>query len=115
MGASQISVAEAARGIPAIAAHSLELARLCREFHIRRLELFGSAARGALVEGRSDLDFLVEFHPLQPGEYATAFFAFKESLERLFDRPVDLVVTSAIRNPYFLESVERSKTLLYAA
>jgi uncharacterized protein len=74
---------------------------------------FGGAR--AFVEGRSDLDFLVELHPLQPGDYATAFFAFKESLEQLFARPVDLVVPSAIRNPYFLESVERSKTLLHAA
>jgi hypothetical protein len=33
----------------------------------------------------------------------------------LFKRPIDLVVESAIRNPYFLESVRLSKTLLYAA
>jgi predicted nucleotidyltransferase len=40
---------------------------------------------------------------------------FKEALEQLFGRSVDLVVPSAIRNPYFLESVERGKALLYAA
>ena len=38
-----------------------------------------------------------------------------EALEQLFQRPVDLVVESAIKNPYFRESVERSKALLYAA
>jgi predicted nucleotidyltransferase len=38
-----------------------------------------------------------------------------ESLEQLFGRSVDLVVTSAIKNSYFRESVERSKALLYAA
>jgi hypothetical protein len=57
----------------------------------------------------------VEFQPLQPGDYATAFFGFKEALERLFGRPVDLVVASAIRNPYFRRSIEQSKALLYAA
>ncbi len=63
----------------------------------------------------SDLDFLVEFEPLPAGEYSTAFFAFKEAMERLFGLPVDLVVPSAIRNPYFRQSVEQSKALLYAA
>jgi hypothetical protein len=49
------------------------------------------------------------------GDYATAFFGFKEALERLFGLSVDLVVASAIRNPYFLQSVEQGKALLYAA
>jgi len=57
----------------------------------------------------------VEFYSPLAGSYADAFFGFKEALERLFGRPVDLVVPSAIRNPYFLESLEKSKTLLYAA
>ena len=30
-------------------------------------------------------------------------------------RPVELVVASAIKNPYFRESVERTQALLYAA
>jgi uncharacterized protein len=115
MSASQIPIAESAHDFPVIAAHRLELGDLCREFHVRRLELFGSAARGAFDTGRSDLDFLVEFQPLEPPDYATAFFGFKEALEHLFGRPVDLVVPSAIRNPYFRQSVEQGKTLLYAA
>ena len=64
---------------------------------------------------RSDLDFLVEFQPVPPGAYADAFFGLKESLEQLFGRPVDLVAAAAIRNPYLRESVDRGKTLLYAA
>jgi predicted nucleotidyltransferase len=65
--------------------------------------------------GRSDLDFLVEFKPLSCGDYATAFLSFKAALEELFGRPIDLVVASAIRNPYFRRSVEKSKIELYAA
>lgn len=92
-----------------------EIAKLCREFHVHRLEIFGSALSGAFDPASSDLDFLVEFELLPAGEYASAFFAFKESLESLFGLPVDLVVSSAIRNPYFRQSVEQSKALLYAA
>jgi predicted nucleotidyltransferase len=98
-----------------IAEHRAELIALCREFHIRRLELFGSALGDTYDPERSDLDFLVEFEAMPDGGYATSFFGFKESLEQLFARPVDLVVGSAIRNPYFRQSVEQSKALLYAA
>jgi predicted nucleotidyltransferase len=65
--------------------------------------------------GESDLDFLVEFEPLESGVYADAYFGLLESLEALFARPVDLVVASSIKNPYFRQGVERTKVLLYAA
>jgi len=36
-----------------------DLEALCRRFHVRRLELFGSAASSQDRPGESDLDFLV--------------------------------------------------------
>jgi uncharacterized protein len=98
-----------------IAQHRPELEALCRRFRVRRLELFGSAAKGEDRPGESDLDFLVEFEPLPLGSYANAYFGLLEALESLFGRPVDLVIPAAIKNPYFLQPVERTKTLLYAA
>ena len=94
--------------------HRTELDTLCRRFHVRRLDAFGSAASGHMHEG-SDLDFLVEFEPLPQGRYADAYFGLLEALQTLFHRSVDLVVASAIRNPYFRQSVEASKLPLYAA
>jgi len=61
------------------------------------------------------LDFLVEFLPLEPGRYADAYFGLKEELETLFDRDVDLVMESAVVNPYFREELDRTRTALYAA
>lgn len=89
--------------------------KLCRRYNVRRLELFGSAATDRGLRSDSDLDFLVEFSPLPPGSYADAYFGLLESFERLFDRRIELVVPSAMKNPYFLQSIERNKTLLYAA
>ena len=67
------------------------------------------------LPGRSQRPgFLVEFQPAAAG-YADRYFGLLESLEQLFGQPVDLVVASAIKNPYFRESVDRSKALLYAA
>lgn len=101
--------------IAAIEAHRAELEALCRRHHVVRLELFGSAATLRADQDVNDLDFLVEFEAQPAGGYADAYFGLPESLERLFGRPVDLVVDSAIRNPYFRESVDKTKALLYAA
>jgi predicted nucleotidyltransferase len=92
-----------------------ELADLCRQYGVRRLDLFGSASTGTDTPGQSDLDFLVEFEVPSSATYADNYFGLKDGLERLFDRPVDLVVASAIKNPYFRESVERAKLSVYAA
>jgi predicted nucleotidyltransferase len=89
--------------------------RLCRQFRVRRLELFGSAVGETFEPGTSDLDFLVDFEDLKPEEYADTYFGLLEGLQDLFKRNVDLVMISAVKNPYFLESIERSRTLLYAA
>src|SRR5690348_5197892 len=100
---------------PSIAKHRAEIAELCRRHHVHRLELFGSAVGDAFDPQRSDADFLVEFEPLPEGEHANAYFGLRESLESLLARPIDLVMTRAIRNPYFLEAIESTRTLLYAA
>lgn len=100
---------------PRITKRQPELEALCRRFLVRRLELFGSAAAGASEPGKSDLDFLVEFQALPPKTYADTYFELLESLEELFDAPVDLVVTPAIKNPYFKQSVDKTKALLDAA
>jgi len=63
---------------------------------------------------RSDLDFLVTFQELDPDQHADAYFGQLEDLQALFQRPVDLVVSSAIHNPYFRQAVDSTKTLVYA-
>lgn len=100
---------------PFIEAKQEELTRLCQRFHVRRLELFGSATSSAFEPASSDLDFLVEFEALDPPAYADAYFGLQESLSDLYRRPVDLVIPTAVHNPYFLRSIEKNRALLYAA
>ena len=95
--------------------HTAELEQLCLRYRVRRLDLFGSAATFREQTENSDLDFLVEFQPLPAGAYADTYFSLLEALNGLFGRPVDLVVGSAIRNPYFRQSVEETKTPIYEA
>ena len=89
------------------------LSELCRHYRVRRLELFGSAATGR--EAIGDLDFLVEFEALDPDTYADAYFGLLGALERLYGQPVDLVMTSAVTNPYFLQHIAGNRTLLYGS
>lgn len=98
-----------------ISAYSELVRQLCRRFHVRRLEVFGSALRSDFRPAESDLDFLVEFGPESSQNYADDYFGLKEGLETLFGRPVDLLFPASIRNPYFRRSIETGKALLYAA
>ena len=91
------------------------LEALCRRHRVRRLEIFGSAVGGRFDDNSSDLDFLVEFHDLRENEHADAYFGLLEDLQTLFQREVDLVVDSAVKNPFIRESIDRSRILLYAA
>jgi predicted nucleotidyltransferase len=93
----------------------LEFERICRRHQVKRIELFGSATRDDFDPEQSDLDFLVTFDVLAPGQNADAYFGLLEDLEALFGRHVDLVVATAIKNPYFRQAIESSKTLVYAA
>ena len=89
---------------------------LCVKFRVRRLEVFGSALIGKNFDAeKSDLDFLVEFLPLKSGEYADTYFGLLEAIENLFNRHVDLVMSHAIKNPYFLEAINKNRKVLYAA
>lgn len=94
--------------------HREGLATLCCRHSVRRLAVFGSTVRGEPKAG-SDYDFLVEFDAMPTGGYATAFFGLQEDLQALLGAPVDLVVESAIRNPYFRQSVQAQRHALYAA
>ncbi len=90
-----------------------EIGDLCRRFHVRRLEVFGSAARGDFDPERSDVDFLVEFGSGPPALSLKNYFGLKEALEALLGRPVDLVMPGAVKNPYLRSSIDRSREPVY--
>jgi predicted nucleotidyltransferase len=90
-----------------------EIAALCERLGVVRLDLFGSATGSSFDPRSSDIDVLVEFGSgVGPFD---AYFSLKEGLERILDRPVDVVSASSIRNPYFLEQIRRERERLYAA
>lgn len=105
---------------PLIAQHRDAISALCRRFGVSRLEVFGSAARGADFDPRrSDVDFLVSFgtppQALSKETPLDRFLGLKDALESLLGRSVDLVNPRAMKNRFFIADVEASKEALYAA
>jgi uncharacterized protein len=91
-----------------------EVAALCRSLGVRRLELFGSAARDDFGPA-SDIDFLVTLDVLPPQGYAERYFDLKEGLEALFDRPVDLLTDASVLNPYLRAHIRADSIRVFEA
>ncbi len=101
--------------IPDLDRHRAAIAELCRRFGVRQLDVVGSAARGADFDpARSDVDFLVEYAP-ETVPSLGAFLGLRDALASLLGRPVDLIMTSRLRNPFVRVEMERSRAPLYAA
>ena len=95
--------------------HRTEIEAACRRFSVRRLEVFGSATGPDFDEQSSDVDFLVEFEKRGASNLFDRYFGLAESLTEILGRKVDLVTLGALRNPYFIEAVNRTRRPLYAS
>jgi len=100
---------------PDIQSRMADLVRLCIEHQVIRLHVFGSGATGEFDSGGSDLDFLVEFRPLDPERHTEAYFGLLGELGELFSCDIDLVEMAGVRNRFVRESIEKHKVELYAA
>lgn len=85
---------------------------LCILHNVRHLYVFGSVLTNDF-DVKSDLDFIVDFEGVEVYDYADNYFGFKDSLEKLFSREVDLLEEKAIKNPYLKQTIDSSKQLVY--
>ena len=97
-----------------------KIIELCKKHKLKSLYLFGSATDKKFFNEKSDVDFLYEYdlenYPdWDRGDFdlVTNFFILKENLEEILGRKVDLI-PNRLKNPYFINSVEKSKKLIYA-
>lgn len=99
---------------PLIESNRKAIAGLCRRDGVRRLDVFGSILRDDFDLDASDVDFVVEFE----SSAAPTFMHLanlKESLEKLLQRPVDLVELGAVRNKRLRRHIEASKVEVFAS
>lgn len=92
--------------------YSDTLKNLCKLHQVDKMYLFGSAVTTNFNE-KSDVDLLVKFKPISLEVYFDNYINFKEKLETLFGRKVDLLEEQALRNPVLIKSINNSKELIY--
>ncbi len=93
-----------------------KIALLCRRYGVRRLEVFGSAARGTDFDpATSDADFPVDFQPESGLPPLEQFFGLAGALGSLLGRPVDLVERGAVRNRFILAGINQAREIVCAA
>lgn len=81
---------------------------------MRSLYAFGSVLTSQFSQS-SDIDLIVDFKDRDLKGYADNYFEFKSSLEKVFQRSVDLLEGKAIKNPFFKEAVLQQQQLIYAS
>ena len=90
------------------------IASLCEQHAVRQLALFGSILRDDFdIASRSDVDVAVWFDVAPVGSLARQYFNFKQELEKLLGRPVDLVEFEAMTDTRLKRIIERDKVLIY--
>jgi uncharacterized protein len=90
-----------------------DIRKICQELKVKRLYAFGSAVSNDFND-KSDLDFLISFvDGLSIEEYTTNYFSLHYKLRELFNREIDIVTERTLSNPYFIESINETKELIY--
>jgi predicted nucleotidyltransferase len=91
---------------------NVEIHELCLKHSVGQLAVFGSVLTDKF-NATSDIDVVLDFTRIERREYAGNYFNFKKSLEELFQRKVDLLEKSALKNPFFLEVLQNTKKIVF--
>ena len=92
-----------------------DLNAICQTLKVKKLYAFGSVVSENFRED-SDIDFLFSFDDnLTIEEYTDNYFSLQYKLREIFHREIDLVTERTLSNPYFIESINETKELIYEA
>lgn len=87
--------------------------KICKDFSVNQMYVFGSVTTPEFNEN-SDIDFLISFSKsLSIDDYTDNYFALHQKLEDIFNRNIDLLTINSLSNPFFIESINQSKQLIY--
>jgi len=85
---------------------------LCNTYNVEKMYLFGFVLNSNF-SATSDIDLLVKFKPIELANYFDNYINFKENLESLFGREVDLIEEQTLKNPILIKSINKHKELIY--
>jgi predicted nucleotidyltransferase len=92
-----------------------ELATICKALSIKKMVVFGSAVSNKFTD-QSDIDFLISFNDgISIEEYTENYFKLHYRLRELFNRDIDIITERTLSNPYFIDSINKTKKVIYEA
>jgi uncharacterized protein len=86
---------------------------LCKSHNVKYLYIFGSSVNERFDPKTSDIDLLVEIDSQDPIDRGEKLLSLWDLFENFFNRKVDLLTESSIRNPYLKNNIESTKVLIY--
>jgi predicted nucleotidyltransferase len=92
-----------------------DIVSLCQRCKVQELYVFGSLLREQDFTQDSDVDLAAVFDQSEISGSFDRYMDFKMSLEKLLGHPVDLVSLKNTRNRVFLQELNATKELVYAA
>jgi len=100
--------------IPIIKNNMEPIRRILKQHNVKRAYVFGSVCTDKFTEN-SDVDIIITFNKRYFDNYVDNYLSLESELSRLLHRNVDLVAEETIQNPYFIQSINQTKTVIYEA
>jgi predicted nucleotidyltransferase len=96
-----------------IKAKAKDFGDLCKSHKVKYLYAFGSSTTEKFNSKTSDIDLVVEIDSLDPLERGEKLIDLWDKFENFFNRKVDLLTDSSIKNPILRKSIDSTKILIY--
>ena len=91
----------------------IDFTTLCKLYNVKNLYAFGSATTDQFDENSSDIDLLIEIEENDPLVRGEKLLAIWDKLEEFFQRKVDLLTQSSLKNPILRKNIDATKILIY--
>jgi len=92
--------------------HIVDIQKVCFDHSVKQLYAFGSVLTSEF-DNESDIDLVVNFDHIDVANYADNYYDLKFSLQNILNRSIDLLEDKAIKNPYFRQSINQQRQLIY--
>lgn len=99
--------------MPSVFSEKDKINIIFKKHKIEKVYLFGSVLTTKYSKD-SDIDFLIKFQDsLNPLEKGELWWSLHDTLRQFFNREIDIVTESSLKNPYFIKEIEKTKQLIY--
>lgn len=96
-----------------ISKNSEEFKSICRKHKVDTIYAFGSSVTIYFNPKTSDIDLLIEVKERDPIDRGELLMSLWDDLELFFNRKVDLLTPTSLKNPYLKKSIDETKVLIY--